>query len=240
MKQRNSEVKGFTLIELLISFAIMVIFGTLTAVNVLHYQPDFEVDASAEKVYSQLLYARNLALSGSVLADQLGGPPPPGGSPFDDPPDGLQEVPNGYGMYLDTAATPVTFWLYGDLYDPAFYVPEDSETILGNFRYDPTTDGKPEKISSQAAKIEEKVELTIRREDTGNEGDLSTPASPKPLEIFFEAPKGTMMYYYDNIPYNAVTGINKISFTFRHIEQGTVSQRLFVERLTNQVYYENE
>lgn len=227
MKQRDTTkaYDGFTLIEMLIAFGVWAIFATLTMVNVASFKPVTEVEAAADIFYSQLIFAQNLASTGLVYADQL-----PFGSP-----DGVKEVPNGYGVHvhIDTSAATAGHWIYADLYDPI--------SGIGNMYYDVTMGGIAEKISSQSATVDTShIQVTIKRNDTGFEGNLSTPAAPKPLDIFFETPGGAMAYYFDGIPYTASSGINNIIVEFAYIKDPSILQRVFIERLANQAYYEIE
>ena len=84
------------------------------------------------------------------------------------------------------------------------------------------------------------IQVTIKRDDPGNQVDLSTPGAPHPLDIFFETPGGAMLYYYDGTMYNDSSGINKIIVEFAYIKDTSILQRVFIERLLNQVYYEIE
>ena len=49
-----------------------------------------------------------------------------------------------------------------------------------------------------------------------------------------------MDYYFDGIPYTASSGINKIIVEFAYSKDTSILQRVFIERLLNQVYYEIE
>lgn len=215
--------KGFTLVEMLIAFGVWAIFATLTMVNVTKYKPVIEVEAAADIFYNQLIFAQNLASSGVVYADQL-----PFGSP-----DGVKEVPNGYGVHIETSAATAGHWLYADLYD--------SGTGVGNIRYENMVGGIPEKISSQSTAVDtENIQVTVKRDDPGNQVDLSTPSAPHPLDVFFETPSGAMRYYYDGTVYNDSSGIDKIIVEFAYIKNTSIFQKVFIERQTNQIYFDIE
>ena len=227
MKQRDIRkvYNGFTLIEMLMAIAVWAIFATLTMVNVARYQPVTEVESAAEIFYSQLIFAQNLASTGVVYADQLPFPP--------SSPDGAKEVPNWYGVHLDTSAASASHWIYADLYDPV--------SGIGNVQYDDMVGGIAEKISSQSAAVDtSNIQVTIKGDDPGNKVDLSTPGAPHPIDIFFETPGGAMLYYYDGTVYNDSSGINKIIVEFAYSKDTSILQRIFIERLLNQVYYEIE
>lgn len=224
-----------TLIELLIAFGVWVTFATLATVNIMHYDPDVRVEAEAFTFYSQLIYTRNLALTGAVYEDQLPFNPPCDSIPC---PDGIREVPNGYGMYIDTATTPVSHWIYADLYDPALYVSPDPDTIVGNNKYDLIMDGKAEKIPSQTITVDAKLQVKVIDNATATELAPQNPATPKPFEIFFTAPDGKIIYYYDGLWYDDSSDpLDKIAVEIAYIKDPTILRTIFIQRSNQQIYF---
>src|SRR3990167_9019659 len=108
--------KGFTIIELLVVIGIIAIFATYTALNLTGDRPKRVVEAEAEKFYSNLLYVRNIAVSGSVFKDEDG--------------DGKEDVPNGYGLHMVDS---FNYLVYGDLYNSANPMQYDAGVEETNF-----------------------------------------------------------------------------------------------------------
>lgn len=116
--------RGFTIIEMLVVIGIIAIFATYTVLNLTGNRPERVVEAEAEKFYSNLLYTRNIAVSGTVFKDE------------DVPSDGETDVPNGYGLYFIDS---FNYLAYGDLYNsgaPKTYDAGTEETSFGPFSID--------------------------------------------------------------------------------------------------------
>jgi len=194
-------MKSFTLVEILVTISIMVVISTIVVLNINHYQPKTKVDSAAQEFYSQLLYARNLAVSGTVFKDQLG--------------DG-KEVPNGYGVYFESAA--IGYWIFGDLYDP----PDGNE---GDKKYDDLS----EKTNLGDVAIDDKIGVELIDEDPNKTIEF-------PLHIFFETPNGKMYYYnhYDTGENYDVFDTIQVKFFYK--DDAAVNQTVVVKRTFNQIY----
>src|SRR3990167_6236811 len=81
-------MRAFTLIEMMVTVSLIAIITTFTVVNLNFERPERIVEQATREIYGTLLYARNLAISGKVFKDQS------------DPPDGVKDVPNGYGVLV--------------------------------------------------------------------------------------------------------------------------------------------
>jgi hypothetical protein len=165
------------------------------------------VDSAAQEFHSQLLYARNLALSGAVFKDQLGDGP---------------EVPNGYGVYFESAD--VGYWIFGDLYDPD----------QGNKKYDAAGVGTlSEKTNLGDVAIDDKIVVDLIDEDPNKTIKF-------PLHIFFETPNGKMYYYnYYDSPSGGGEGediFDTIKVKFFYKNNTAINQTVVIERTTNQIY----
>jgi len=202
---------GFTIVEILVAISIWTIFVALTAASVMQFKPHVRIDATAQEFHSQLLFARNLAISGMVYADQDS--------------NGDPEVPNGYGVRFNTQLVPATSWIFGDLYDwPAL--------LVGNFQYDVDINGIPEKTTFQDITLHDEVLVTLTEETPGS-GVLTLP-----IDIVFETPDGNMTYYYNGVLQDTPTEMNMIKFVFYFADDPAITQTLIIERETNQIYIE--
>ncbi|MEK9165662.1 MAG: prepilin-type N-terminal cleavage/methylation domain-containing protein, partial [Patescibacteria group bacterium] len=100
---KNKFLTGFTLVEILVSIGIMAIIFTIAALNLNARKPGVLVENAAREFLSQLLFAKNLALTGAVFKDE------------DDPLDGQLDVPFGYGLHFFNDVGN-KYFIFGDLY----------------------------------------------------------------------------------------------------------------------------
>ena len=75
--------RAFTLVEMLVTVSIIAIFSTITVMNLNFQRTDRVIEKVTGELYSSLLYARNLSVSGKIFKNGI--------------------VPNGYGVYLNNS-----------------------------------------------------------------------------------------------------------------------------------------
>ncbi len=193
---RNKKHRAFTIIEMLITISIIAITATFAVINLNFQKDDRQVEQAARGFYSALQYARNLAISGKVFKDETG--------------DGVLDVPNGYGVYLDFALS--GYRLYGDLYASS-----------SQKQYDVGTEelGTVENIDSS------KINTALYFD--------SNPAIPLglPQTVFFATPGGDITYYNNA---TEVTAVSEIGFEFASNSDPTVKDRVVINRATGQIY----
>ncbi len=195
---RHKNTLAFTIIEMLITISIIAITSTFVVMNLNFQRDDRQVEQAAREFYSALQYARNLAISGKVFKDETG--------------DSVPDVPNGYGVYIDSTV----YGLYGDLYASGTQEKYDvgAEEL-----------GTAENIDSSKLYISLYV-------DNNPIGQLLLLQS-----VFFATPRGDITYYdflLDVSLYDPP--ISEIGIEFSSKKDISVKDRVVINRVTGQIY----